>query len=51
MHGELDTWKEHIKNTNFHGQDVLYDMYCNATVMLRIDYVYKQGKLLSPSIR
>ena len=42
-HGKLKTWKERIK-TNFHGQDVPYDIYCNATAVLKIDSVYKQGK-------
>ena len=36
-------WKESIK-TNFHGQDVPYNMYCNATAVLKIDSVYKQSK-------
>ena len=35
--------KESIK-TNFHGQNVPYDMYCNATAVLKIDSIYKQGK-------
>ena len=43
VYGKLKTWKERIK-TNFHGQDVPYDMYCNATAVLKIDSVYKQGK-------
>ena len=43
MHGKLKTWKERIK-TNFHGQDVRYDMYCNATEVLKIDSVYKKSK-------
>ena len=43
VHGKFKMWKERIK-TNFHGQDVPYDMYCNATTMLKIDSVYKQGK-------
>ena len=43
IHGELKTWKERIK-TNFHDQDVPYDMCCNATAALKIDSVYKQGK-------
>ena len=30
--------------TNFHGLDVSYDMYCNATAVLKIDSVYRQGK-------
>ena len=40
VHGKLKTWKERIK-TNFHGQDVPYDMYCNGTAVLKIDSVYK----------
>ena len=43
IHGTLKTWKERIK-TNFHDQDVPYDMCCNATAALKIDSVYKQGK-------
>ena len=43
VHGKLKTWKERM-NTNFHGQGVPYDMYCNATAVLKIDTVYKQGK-------
>ena len=46
-YGKLKTWKERIK-TNFHGQDVPYDMYCNATAVLKIDSVYKQGKNYHP---
>ena len=42
-YGKLKTWKERIK-TNFHAQDVPYDMYCNATAVLKIDSIYKQGK-------
>ena len=43
VHGKLKMWKESIKK-NFHGQDVPYNMHCNATVVLKIDSVYKQGK-------
>ena len=39
IYGKLKTWKERIK-TNFHGQDVPYDMYCNATAVLKIDSVH-----------
>ena len=49
VHGTLKMWKEHIK-TNFHGQDVPYDMYCNATAVLKIDSVYKQGKNYHPQV-
>ena len=47
--GKLKMWKERIK-TNFHGQDVPYDMYCNATAVLKIDSVYKQGKHYHPQV-
>ena len=43
VNGKLKTWKERIK-TNFHGQDVLYNMHSNTTTVLKIDSVYKQGK-------
>ena len=43
VHGKFKTWKERIK-TNFHGQDVPCDMYCNATTMVKINSDYKQGK-------
>ena len=33
MHGKLETWKERSR-TNFHGQDIPYDIYCNAIVVL-----------------
>ena len=49
VNGKLKMWKECIK-TNFHGQDVPYDMYCNATAVLRIDSVYKQGKNYHPQV-
>ena len=49
VHGKLKMWKERIK-TNFHGQDVPYDMYCNATAVLKIDSVYKQGKNYHPQV-
>ena len=47
--GKLRMWKEHIK-TNFHSQDVPCDMYCNATAVLKIDSVYKQGKNYHPQV-
>ena len=40
VNGKLKTWKERIK-TNFHGQDVPYNMHCYATAVLKIDSVYK----------
>ena len=49
VNGKLKTWKERIK-TNFHGQDVPYDMHCNATAVLKIDSVYKQGKNYHPQV-
>ena len=49
VYGKLKTWKERIK-ANFHSQDVPYDMYCNATAVLKIDSVYKQGKNYHPQV-
>ena len=40
---------EYIK-TNFHGQDVPHQVYCNATAVLKIDSVYKQGKNYHPQV-
>ena len=34
--------------TNFHDQIVPYDKYCNATAVLKIDSIYKQGKNYHP---
>ena len=47
VYGKLKTWEECIK-TNFHDQDAPYDMYCNATAVLKIDSIYKQGKYYHP---
>ena len=47
MDVELKTWKECIK-INFHGQDVPYDMCCNARAVLKIESVYKQHKKYRP---
>ena len=41
--------KERI-TTNFHGQDVPYDMYCNATAVLKINSVNKQDKNYHPQV-
>ena len=49
MHGELKAWNEFFK-TNFHGQDVPYNMYCNAIAVSRIYFVDKQKKLPSPGV-
>ena len=49
LYGKLQTWKERIK-TNFHGQVVPYDMYCNATAVLKIDSVYIQDKNYHPQV-
>ena len=49
MHGKLKMWKKRIK-TNFHGQDVPCDMYCNVTAVLKIDSVDKQSKNYNPQI-
>ena len=50
VHGKLKTLKERIK-TNFHGQYVSYNMYCNRTAVLKIDFVYKQDKKYHPQVQ
>ena len=49
VRGKLKTWKKNIK-TNFHGQVPPYDVYCNATAVLKIDSVQKQGKNYHPQV-
>ena len=49
VRGKFKTWKKDIK-TNFHGQVPSYGVYCNATAVLKIDSVYKQGKNYHPQI-
>ena len=49
VYDKLNTWKDCIK-TNFHGQEVPYVIYCQATAILRIDSVYKQGKNHHPQV-
>ena len=49
MHGKLKTCEECVK-TNFHGQDAPYDLYCNATAVLKVDSVDKQGKNYHPQV-
>ena len=41
--------KELIK-TNFHGQDIPYNMYWKATAVLKIDSVYKESKIYHPKV-
>lgn len=43
IHGKLKREKNAIK-TNFHGQDVLHDIYCIAKAVLKIESVYEQSK-------
>ena len=49
VHGKFKMWKGHVKK-NFHGQDVPYNMHCNATAVSKIDSVYKQGKNYHPQV-
>ena len=49
VNGKLKTWKERIK-TNSLGQDISYNMHCNATAVLKIDSVYEQGKNYHPQV-
>ena len=49
VHGKFKMWKGRVK-TNLHGRDVPYNMHCNATAVLKIDSVYKQGKNYHPQV-
>ena len=49
IHGKSKTQKDRI-NANFHGQDISYDMYCNAMAVLKIDSLYKQSKNYHPQV-
>ena len=48
-YGKLKTWQDCIK-TIFHGQGVPYDVYCNATAVLKIESAYRQGKNHHPQV-
>ena len=41
----MKMWKEHIK-TNSHGQDVPYNMHCNAAAVLKIDLSINKAKII-----
>ena len=49
MHEKMETRKQCIK-TIFHGHDVPYNMYCNATAILKIGSIYKRGKNYHPQL-
>ena len=49
IYGKLKTWKKRIK-TNFQGEEVPYDVYCNARAVLRIDFLYKHCKNCYPQV-
>ena len=48
-HCKLKMWKERIK-TNFYGQDVPYDMYCNVAAVLKDWLRCKQNKNYDPQV-
>ena len=35
---------------NFYGQEVPYNMHCDATAVLKVDSVSKQGKIYHPQV-
>ena len=49
VNDKLKTLKERLK-TNFLGQNVPYNMRCNATAVLKIDSVYTQCKNYHPQV-
>ena len=46
---ELKTQKKCTK-MNFYGQEVPYNMHCDATAVLKVDSVNKQGKKYHPQV-
>ena len=44
---KLKTWKERIK-TNFCCQNILCNIYCNTTAILKFDFEYRQSKIYYP---
>ena len=46
------SWKreKNAIKTNFHGQDVLHDIYCIAKAVLKIESVYEQSKNDHPQV-
>ena len=43
-------WKDRIR-TDFHGKDIPYNQCCEATAVLKVGSVYKQGSNLSSGVR
>ena len=43
MNGILQMWNGCIK-TNFHGEEVPYEIYGKGKIVLEVDFVYKHGK-------
>lgn len=49
MYGKIKQEIKHIK-TNFHGQDVPYDVYYNIAAILKVNSVYKKRKTCHPPV-
>ena len=54
MRRQVRQWQaknvERTHKDKFSCQDVPYDMHCNATAVLKIDSVHKQGKNYHPQV-
>ena len=49
LNGKLNVWKDKIR-TNFYGKDIPYNQCCEATAVLKVKSVYKQGSNYYPQV-
>ena len=49
VNSKLKTWKDKI-TTHFYGKSIPYDVYCDATAVLKIGSVYNQGRNYYPQV-
>ena len=49
LHSKVKVWKDKIR-TDFHGKDIPYNQYCEATAVLKVASVYKQGCNYYPQV-
>ena len=49
LNAKVKVWKDKIR-TNFHGNKIPYNQHCEATAVLKISSVYKQGNNYYPQV-
>ena len=49
LHGKVKVWKDKIR-TDFQGKDILYNQCCEATTVLKVGSIYKQGSNYYPQV-